>query len=85
MTLTIELPQEIENSLRQQLSNLDQAAKEACLVEFYRQGQLTHYQLASALGLGRYETDGLLKRHGVEDNMSLEELKREIAVFGENT
>jgi hypothetical protein len=85
MTLSIVIPDDIEVVLRQQLSDLDQAAKEACLVEFYRQGRLTHFQLASSLGLDGYSTDGVLKRHGVEDPMTLEELKREIAVFGENS
>ena len=51
MSLCIELPQEVEAELRQQVANLDEAAKEACLVEFYRQDQISHYQLATALGL----------------------------------
>jgi hypothetical protein len=67
--------------LRQQLSDLDQAAKEACLVEFYRQRQLTHAQLASALGLDRYSTDGVLKRHGVSYDVSLDELARQVEVL----
>jgi hypothetical protein len=83
MTLCIDLPHDIEASLRQRLSNLDEAAKEACLVEFYRQGQLTHFQLASALGLDRYATDGVLKSHGVADEMTIEELKQQIAIFSE--
>ena len=83
MTLCIELPQELEAVLRQQHSNLDQEAKEACLVEFYRQGRLTHFQLAQALELDRYSTDGVLKRHGVVDEMSIEELKQEVAIFAE--
>jgi hypothetical protein len=83
MTLCFDLPHEIETSLREQLTDLDLAAKEACLVEFYRQGQLTHFQLASALGLDRNATDGLLKRHGVLDEMSLDELKQQLAIFSE--
>jgi len=83
MTLCIDLPQEIEASLRERLSDLDRAAKEACLVEFYRQNQLTHPQLAAALGLDRYSTDGVLKRHGVMEELSIEELKQEVAIFSE--
>ena len=84
MTLCIELPDAIEASLRQQLADLNQAATEACLVEFYRQGRLTHCQLAEALGLDRYAVDGVLKRHGVVDEMSMEELKQQVAIFSEN-
>ena len=78
MSLCIDLPEEIEATLRRQLSDLDGAAKEACLVEFYRQGQLTHFQLASALGLDRYSTDGVLKRHGVLHDLTIEELSRQV-------
>jgi hypothetical protein len=81
MTVCIELPLEVETLLRQRLSDLDQAAKEACLVEFYRQGQLTHAQLASALGLDRYSADGVLKRHGVMYEISPDELASQVAVL----
>jgi hypothetical protein len=36
---------------------------------------MTHHQLAEALGLNRYETDGVLKRHGVEIDLSPEEFR----------
>jgi hypothetical protein len=81
MTLCIDLPDDIETTLRQQLSNLDHAAKEACLIEFYRQGQLTHHQLATALGLDRYATDGVLKRHNVGYELSPEQLAQQVAVL----
>ena len=84
MTLCIDLPDAIETSLRQQVADLNQAATEACLVEFYRQSQLTHCQLAEALGLDRYAVDGVLKRHGVADEMTMEELKQQVAIFSEN-
>ncbi|MEX2316153.1 MAG: UPF0175 family protein [Pirellulales bacterium] len=84
MTLCIDLPKDIEASLRQQLSNLDHAAKEACLIEFYRQGQLTHHQLATALELDRYATDGVLKRHNVGYELSPEELARQVAALSQN-
>jgi hypothetical protein len=38
MTDSIELPPEIESALRERHDNIRQAAKEACLIEFYRQG-----------------------------------------------
>ncbi len=79
MSVTIELPQDIELALREQVKDFDQAAKEACLVEFYRQGKLSHFQLATALGLDRYSTDGVLKQHGVMDEITLDELRQQVA------
>jgi Uncharacterised protein family (UPF0175) len=40
-------------------------AREAYLVELYRQDRITHHQLTQALGLSRLEGDGVLKRHKV--------------------
>jgi predicted HTH domain antitoxin len=79
MTVTVQIPPEVEQRLRSQTTDLDAEAKEAMLVEFYRQGKLSHNELAQALGLARYETDGLLKRHNVtEDSPSLDEIRTEL-------
>jgi predicted HTH domain antitoxin len=75
MAVSFELPSEIELNLRRSLGDLDQAAKEAALVELYRQGRVSRPELSEALGLSRYEVDGLLKRHNVtEDLPTIEEL-----------
>jgi hypothetical protein len=80
MTISFELPESIEQYLRDLVGDLDAVAKEAALVELYRQSKLTHHQLATALGLERFETDGLLKRHGVtEDLITLEEFDEQVA------
>lgn len=78
MTIRFELPAEVEQLLRREFRDLDQAAKEAALVELYRQAKLTHHQLSQALALSRFETDALLKRHHVtEDLLSVEEFNRQ--------
>jgi hypothetical protein len=75
MPVTFELPPIIEKQLRDEWADFDAVAKEAALVELYRQAKLTHHQLATALGLDRFATDELLKRHHVtEDLLSAEEL-----------
>ena len=57
-------------------------AKDAALVELYRQAKLTHHQLASALELDRFAVDALLKRHQVtEDFLSAEALGSQIATL----
>jgi hypothetical protein len=77
MSISINLPAEIEQSLRQRFSDLDEAAKEALLVELFRQREISHHQLGQALGMTRYETDGVLKRHGVYNDQTLEDVLRD--------
>lgn len=69
MPVSFELPAHIEETLRRELGDLDQAAKEAALIELYRQGRVSRPDLAAALGLSRYETDGVLKRYGVTEDL----------------
>jgi hypothetical protein len=69
MSVVIELPDEVERRLRQQSANWELEAKEAMLIELYRQGKLSHYELSQALGLDRFETDGLLKKHQVSEDL----------------
>jgi hypothetical protein len=78
MTVSFQLPSAIEEELRRQLVDLDQVAKEAALVELYRQEKLTHHELATALGLDRFETETLLQRYRVtEDCITLEEFDKQ--------
>jgi hypothetical protein len=82
MAISFELPAMIEQQLRGKWANLDAVAKEAALVELYRQAKLTHHQLAAALGLDRLAADELLKRHQVtEDLLSAEALGSQIATL----
>jgi hypothetical protein len=69
MAITFTLPADIEQRLREEFGDLNAAAKEATLVELYRQDRLTHHQLATALGLDRFETEAVLKRHNVTEDL----------------
>lgn len=82
MSISFEIPQEIEQQLRANGANLDEEAKEAYLVELYRKEKITHHQLSQALSLSRYETDGILKRHGVELELTLEEFRSQVTSLG---
>jgi len=53
------------------------------LVDLYRQHKITHRQLGEALGLDRFDTDVLLKHHGVELELSLDEFNAEVASLRE--
>jgi hypothetical protein len=82
MTVSFQLPSTIEEHLRRELVDLDQVAKEAALVELYRQEKLTHHELATALGLDRFETEALLRRHRVtEDCVTLEEHDQQLTTL----
>jgi energy-converting hydrogenase A subunit M len=69
MAVSFQLPTEIEKNLRQDLANLDEAAKEATLVEMYRQQKLSQHELALAMGLTRLEAEALLKKHNVTEDL----------------
>ena len=75
MTIHFDIPQDIEEQIRSAGGDPTQMAKELFLVDLYRKEQITHHQLAEALGLNRYETDGVLKRHGVGIELSWEEFR----------
>jgi hypothetical protein len=79
MSVTFQLPGELEEHLRRDVADFDAAAKEAMLIEFYRQDKISRYELSQALGLGRIETDGVLKKHNVtEDLPTTEELEEDL-------
>ena len=81
MAIRFDLPDQLEAQLRAQIEDLDRAAKEALLVDLYRQERITHRQLGEILGLTRFETDGLLKEHGVMLELSLDELEGELTTL----
>jgi Uncharacterised protein family (UPF0175) len=79
VSIRFDLPASVEDQLRRELADLGVVAKEAALVELYRQERITHHQLGLSLGLERHETNGLLKRHKVvEDLPRAEELAEQI-------
>lgn len=78
MTVSFEIPQDIEEQVRLSGVDVDDEVREAYLVELYRLDRITHCQFAEALGLNRFEADGVLKRHKVSSGPTLEDLRAEI-------
>jgi predicted HTH domain antitoxin len=64
---TSSLPPEVEERLRAEVPDLSGAVREAFAIDLFRRGILTHHGLGQVLGLDRFETDALLKRHRVAD------------------
>jgi hypothetical protein len=69
MSVTFELPGDIERNLRRENIDLAQAAKEATLIEIYRRGGITQHELSRALGISRFEAEALLKNHNVTEDL----------------
>ena len=75
MNISFEIPQDIEHELCTDGRDMNREAKEAYLVNLYREERISHCQLAEALGMSRYETDGVLKRYKVSPNVTAEEMR----------
>jgi predicted HTH domain antitoxin len=81
MTISFEIPHEIEHALSSNRSDLSDEARQAFLVELYRQDRISHHQLTEALGLNRLETNEVLKRHNVSWGVTAEEMRTQAAAL----
>src|SRR4051812_49842276 len=81
MTISFEPPQNIERRVRIAGADPSIEAKQAYLVDLYRQERIAHDDHSEALGLGFHQTQQLLKEHGVGDDFALEEFETECAVL----
>ncbi len=68
LTVTIELPPEVEQQLAHDIAGLSADTREALAVQLFRRGKINHRQLSSVLGVDRFSTDAVLKRYNVEEN-----------------
>ena len=80
MSISFQLPPEVEEAIAR--GGRDPAAelKEAGLVQLYRLGRISHGELAAGLGLARTEVDAVLKRYNVtEDLPTADELRDQLS------
>jgi len=76
MSVTIQLPAEIEHQLREQDPQLDESARAQFLIAQYRAGKLSAGDLAVVLGYGtRHEVDEWLGGRGVDRPYSSDDLE----------
>lgn len=79
VNLTVNLPPDAEERLRAESPDLPAAVREGFAVNLFRRGILTHAELGRMLGLDRFETDALLKRHEVtEQTLTHEEVDADV-------
>jgi predicted HTH domain antitoxin len=64
MSITLNLPADVENRLRKSVPDLDAEAREAVALDLFRKEKITHYELGQLLGLDRFQTDAFLKARG---------------------
>ena len=77
MTISFELPQNIEQQVRTNGSDLNREAKMAYLLDLYRQDRISHAQLREALDVSFHEAECLIKEHGAGHDISVEEFEAE--------
>jgi predicted HTH domain antitoxin len=78
MQFTVELPDELVERLVPEGSDPARLALEDMAVEAYRTHRLTEHEVATLLGLDRYELDGFLKRREVWLEYSIQDLQRDL-------
>ena len=79
MTISFELPPDIEQQIRTTGADLDREARELYLVELYRQDRISHAQLRDALGVSFHEAEKLIKDHGAGHDFPLDEFEEQRA------
>jgi hypothetical protein len=55
------------------------------LIKRHHEERITHRQLAEALGLNRFETDGVLKRYKVSPNVTAQEMRAQATALKDAT
>ncbi len=82
MTLTIDIPTDIESALRDQLGeDLEQRAKQDLAANWFREGRLTSRQVAAFLGISLFDAHAFLKSRGASLPMSLTDVEEDLATL----
>jgi predicted HTH domain antitoxin len=75
MTISFDLPTDVEQQLRMTLGNLGQAAKEALLIKAYTQGRISVGRIAESLDMGVLQVQQWLFDNGIPLNYTVGDLK----------
>ena len=75
MTISFEIPHDIEQQLRTEGDDFSGKAREAFLLELYREAKISHAQLCEALGLSFHEAEMLIKKRGAGQDLDLDEFE----------
>ena len=81
MAISFEIPPDIEHGLGTDGADLEPGGEGGVPRRALSARPDPHHQLAEALGLDRYETDGVLKRHKVSPVATAEEIRSQAAAL----
>lgn len=86
MAINIDIPQPIEDVLRGEWGDLDRAAKEALIIESYRQGKVSLGYVAEVLGFATsIEAQQWLAQRKVPVNYELSDLEADRETLDKRT
>jgi len=77
MSVSFELPNDVEQQLQVALGDLGLAAKRALLIDAYSRGRISVGRLAETLGMGVLEAQQWLVKRNISLNYSLEEFQED--------
>ena len=84
MQITLELSDDVAQSLEAQVKNLPRALLESFALDGYRSGKLTEEQVRRILGYGtRMQVHAFLKEHKVYLNYGVEDLEQDIQTLSQ--
>jgi predicted HTH domain antitoxin len=69
MTVSFQLPTDLEANLRGAYADVNAEAKEAFLVSLYRQRRISHVTLSRLLNVDRFATEQVLHKHNVTEDL----------------
>ena len=78
MQITVELPDDMARHMIPAGRDPARAALEDMAVEAYRAHRLSEHQLATLLGMDRYQLDGFLKQREVWLEYTMDDLRKEL-------
>lgn len=82
--LILDLPPEVAERLKAESPDVSQAVREVFALDLFRRGILDRPGLSQVLGLDRFETLALLKRHGIfQGALSHEEVEADARSINE--
>ena len=80
MTLSIDIPADVESALRLQFGPaLELRAKEDLAASWFSEGRITSRQVAQLLGIPLFEAHAFLKAKGASLPMSINEVEADLA------
>jgi hypothetical protein len=79
MDVTVQIPDDLAKRLTARGDDLSRRALEGFSLEEYKSGHISKAELRRLLGLEtRYEVDGFLKAHNVFDEVTIDDLRRDV-------